>query len=390
MKVVHWNAHFFPFLGGKESYIDIIVQYMPGYEFEIVTNRALGTKRMEKYRPNATIKRFRPYDRILHRKDWFPVQVRPYYDAFTNTLRTFLEYKYFQKMDFDLLHIHNIPFTPFELIGKISISSIDNMHSLIHNLSGIGKPIILSNHGIPSFKNEWFKKYDAKFINQVRNIINVDRAVHTYYMEVLDIQGKNMSFIPNPIDTKLFSPIKKEKTQKLKVGFAGRLAENEKGGENFLFELLKRIPENIDFYLALAIDPQKAVSLQAQFNRNNVHFMTNIRYERMPSFYAGLDVLINPIESTYCVSRVTLESMACGVPVIMLPGDRYPLEHGKTGFIVNKDYNDTLMLLNEINAGKHDLKKLGGNSREIINSEYSCETLMPKIKAAYQKAIEDN
>ncbi len=153
-------------------------------------------------------------------------------------------------------------------------------------------------------------------------------------------------------------------------------------------DFLKQIPDFIDVSWACSEKEQRIVNLKREINDPRVHIYPNVKYEEMPNFYSSIDVLLNPGEFKYNMTRVTLEAMACGRPVIMFPGSRYPLIDQKNGYIIEPDINAVLHLLNDINQDRMRLLKIGEESRKIIEKEFSTEVVIPKIRKIYDRIRE--
>jgi glycosyltransferase involved in cell wall biosynthesis len=391
-KIIHWSFLYYPHLGGLSTYIDSFVNNTPEFKHVIVTNRIPNTKIAEKYSDNIVIRRFNPTD-IYH----FPTQKmrKRYsilYGAYCEIIRTLNQKRYFRNSDFDILHVHE---TNKNLVSLDIALKSDIFAKLSHRLYDLGKiktPVIMTKHFL-TVENHHHPKlieWDYKFTSQFDNIICVDRRIYDVLNEYFESknQQKNLWFIPNSIDLNKFSYFEPVYQDRLKVGIAGRLASET--GQHFIYKFLKQIPDFVEIYWACSENEQKIEELRAKFENSNVHIYSNVKYEDMPKFYSNIDVLLNPIKFEYNVSRVTLESMACGRPVIMFPGYRYPLVNGKNGFIVNNDVTDVISLLSDLADNRGKLNNIGKESRFCIKDEYSTEIVIPKIKKVYDIIEEIN
>ena len=122
-------------------------------------------------------------------------------------------------------------------------------------------------------------------------------------------------------------------------------------------------------------------------NNANVHYHGTLKENEVPSFLENIDILFNPVLAEG-ISRITLEAMSCGRPVIMLDiGDRYPTIHGKTGYLINEEIGELISLLRHIHENRGELMKLGENARRIVENEFSNEVIIPKIKKIYEDLI---
>lgn len=389
-KIIHWTFLFFPHLGGISTHIDSIVNNMPEYEHEVATNGIPHTQLVERYSANTIIKRFNPVD-VFH----FPSKrlKRRYslpYGAYCEVLRTFKQKRYFKNTDFELLHVHETDKNLVFLDIALNTNIFSKWSLRMYNLEKIRKPKVLTKHflTVKNFHHPKLIEWDNIFISLFENIICVDVKIFeevTKYFESTN-QEKNVWFIPNGIDIEKFKYVQPKNEEKLKVGIVGRLSAET--GEKFLIEFLNTAPEFIEFYWACSERAQRVETLKRAIKNANVFIYPNVNTEEMPNFYSNIDVLFNPIVFMYNVSRVTLEAMACGRPVIMFPGSRYPLINEENGFIINHDVDAVISLLGDINFERDKIMKMGETSRRIIEKEFSSKVVIPKIKKVYDTIIE--
>jgi glycosyltransferase involved in cell wall biosynthesis len=390
-KVIHWSFLFYPHLGGLSTHISSIVNNTQEFEHEVVTNRIPNTPLIEKYSANTTIKRFNPPD-IYH----FPEKRmrRRYsipYGAYSEVLRTYNQKNYFRKSCFDVLHVHETNKNLVTVDMALGTNLFSKISLKMYDLRKLRKPLLLTKHSlmVDGHHHPKLIEWDYKLTSQFDNIICVDRRIYdslTSYFESTN-QKKKLHLIPNGIDLHKFTYADPVYGDKLKVGIAGRLSYET--GQNFIAEFLQFLPEFVEVHWACSENNLRIENLKSSVNNSAVHIYPNVNYDSMPDFYHNIDVLLNPLEFTYNVSRVTLESMACGRPVIMFPGSRYPLIHGENGVIVEKDIGALISLMSELAFDRIQLYTMGKESRRIIEKEFATEILIPKIGQIYRK-LSDN
>lgn len=384
-KILHWSFLFYPHLGGLSTHIDSLVNNLPEFKHEIITNRLPGTKKIERYSENTIINRFGPTAFSNFQQKWLRRRSSILYDASCEILRTFKQKRYFNNSNYDILHVHETTESLISLDIALKTNVFSKLSHIIFNTNKIKRPKLLTKHFL-TIKNVHHPKvieWDYKFISDYNNIICVDRQIFeniSKYFESYNMQ-RNLWYIPNTIDLNKFRYIPPENKDKLKVGIVGRLSPDT--GEYFLIDLLKKIRDFMEIYWACSGNNQRINNLIRSIKNENIHIYPNVKYEDLPKFYCNINVLFNPIEFEYNVSRVTLESMACGRPVIMFPGSRYPLINEKNGFIIKHDINDVLSLLCELNLDRNKLRKMGEESRYIIEKEFATEVIIPKVRKVY-------
>ncbi|MEK7079131.1 MAG: glycosyltransferase family 4 protein [Patescibacteria group bacterium] len=143
-------------------------------------------------------------------------------------------------------------------------------------------------------------------------------------------------------DKKFELQLLKEKSDKVWIGFAGRIAQ-EKGLE-YLIDAMRGM-KNTELILAGPYGKdvagensyyQHILSLLQQSNTPH-RFLGNLRGCQLGTFYKVIDVLILPsINQTEAFGMVQAESMMSGTPVIAsnLPGVRVPIRLTKMGLLV--------------------------------------------------------
>ncbi len=297
----------------------------------------------------------------------------------SDILRIKRKNKYLGNSDYDLIHFHGISFCNNfmrvdELLGRLFLLKIINFNS-------INIPKILTMHDIasPFFDNKIFEMYEHHIIDQFENIICVDKVIEGFVLNYLNStkQDKKVWFIPNSIDIEKFRFSELKFTKKLKIGFVGNVEYLR--GMSFLYQLMENLPDFCELHIVSPIKPEKI--------KPNVHIYGSLPPHRISEILKGIDVLFNPLIQE-CITRIALEAMSCGRPVIMFDiGDRYPVIHCKTGYLLKKDINEVFSLLEYINDNKEELRKLGKNARRIVEEEFSNEVMIPKIKKIYENLI---
>ncbi|MCZ7395504.1 MAG: glycosyltransferase family 4 protein [Candidatus Methanoperedens sp.] len=381
--IAQYNPRFNPIVGGGETYISNLVESMKNYNFEIITNALPGHPLEEKFSENTLIRRFLPYDRSLIpfgnsalSKYSFP------YRIMTDIIRIYRKNQFIGNSSYAIIHFHGMGFGGNLLRVDKWIKTLFLSKYIDFNWISIPKVLTIHNLFSPLTDNAIFEKYEHYIIDQFENIICVDKNIESYVNNYLKSknQNKKISFIPNSVDLNRFSFSKIEQRKKLQIGFAGRFERSR--GIVFLQKLIKNLPDFCELHLTC-----NPIQIH---NNSNIHFYGSLPENKIPIFLKNIDILFNPVIAEG-ISRITLEAMSSGRSVIMLDkGNRHPIIHGKTGYLVKEDINDLINLLEHIKDNRDDLQKLGYNARKIVEDEFSNEVIIPKIEKIYEDLLNEN
>jgi glycosyltransferase involved in cell wall biosynthesis len=382
-KIVQFFARYRNGFGGMETHITELVKNL-SYEFEIISDAIPGYPLIEQYSKNVTIRRFKPYNygltpskSIKTKKILFP------YRVLTDIVRIKNKHKYLKKVNYALVHFHD-PGVGGALIKSSYMLKSAKIIEILTDYSYVA-PKILTVHGLSCLMTDdpLIKEQELTFINQFENIICVDQRLYEFLKD--NLEDKRVWHVPNSIDTKRFkfTPLSIDKN--LRVGFIGRLEKSR--GLSLLYDFIDNLPSYIDFYVLGAGNSIAIKKFQSRVDVTKIHFETNINYEDVHTFYRKFDVLFNPVIAEG-ISRVTLEAMSSGRPVIMLDkGNRYPVINKKTGYLIKDDIEELLNLLRYIHENEDELKAVAKNARVIVEKEYDNSVIIPKIGDIYGDII---
>jgi glycosyltransferase involved in cell wall biosynthesis len=370
--------------GGVETYITDITKNLE-YEFEILTDAIQGYPLLEKLSKSVTIKRFKPnnyalmpYKTLQTKKILFP------YRVLTDILRMKNKHKYLKEVTYDLVHFHGSG-----VGGALTrLSYMMNSLKLIENSTDFSyvEPKLLTVHGLSCLMTDdpLVKEQEMNFIKQFENIICVDERLYTFLKGNLG-DGVRLWRVPNSVDTKRFNFTPLSMGEKLKVGFIGRLEKSR--GISLLYDLVNNSPSYVDIHIFGAGNSRDIKKFKSQVDITKIHFETNINYEEIHEVYRKFDVLLNPVIAEG-ISRVTLEAMSSGRPVIMLnKGNRYPVINEKSGYLINYNINELLRLLQYLHENEDEMIKVAKNAREKVERVYDSKVVIPKIGLIYEEII---
>ncbi len=396
LKILHFNPRWHPIIGGIITHISDIAASLADFEHEIVTHGSPGRLRFEQLSQNLWVRRIFPIDRKLFpfknnliRKILYPSVV------VGDFLRMVLVNNYLRETMADLVHVHG-PASGWMFEGvQAGLSVPYRLLSFLFGsktgFSEYNKPRLLTLHGAPSEWNpsESDSERIAGFLQDFDQVICVDDHILDYIERALSITGLSrtpkLTLVPNWVDAQVFHFSELPDTSRLIVGIVGRV-EKTAMDIDLILSLLRRSPPNTRFRIAGAGDPVFVKNVFGGVEENNYELEVNVPYGEMPRFFKSCHLILNPV-TTSAITRVTLESMSSGRPVIMFgKGSRPPIIDRETGFLVERDVNQFLELLADISVDIHgSLSGISKSARTVIEEEYDLRVLMPRLRAIYEE-----
>lgn len=389
MKVIQWLDKFYPPLGGGPASILTLMNGLKEIEFEVITNASFEYPNLQQYSSNVSIRCFLPYDvtqrsfyKELTKPLYFPYKVASEYVRFKN------KKKFLINAEYDILHVNG----PELNYGFITFDRLLHRPFLqkISRFDFVNKPKVLTLRGTPSLQTNNYADLcnERQIIEMFDTIICVEKYIYHKLREQdkLTDMGINVFYIPNSVDINIFDYNVPKYSEKLKLLFIGRLAPVR--GLNLIYDLIQNLPNYVELIIIGSGTSNRIKEFRSRIEgKRNVTFYQNVRNNLVSKYIKDCDIILNPVK-VEGISRVSLESLACGRPVIMLDkGNRYPVINGKTGYLIKEDINELLSLLDSINTNKEELQRFGQRGRKIIENEFSNEVVLQKIENIYKELI---
>lgn len=246
-----------------------------------------------------------------------------------------------------------------------------------------------------AFQKVAYKVLDYNIINHADYLIAVSDNIKKEIINRFNIDHKKIKVISNGVDNEYFKPeilnskniIDKYGIKKNFILFVGRLVE-EKGvhfilkamvgtklhlvivGDGPLFSYLKNLS------VILGIDRQ-------------VHFTSSVLRTDVAKFFAEAQFFVLP-SIAEGLPLTGLEAMASGLPIIAShnSGMEDIIKQGNNGIIVDPEntlqFRKRLIMLSEDDALR---KKMGKNSRKIVEEKYSWGHMAKKIFDLYENMM---
>jgi glycosyltransferase involved in cell wall biosynthesis len=371
-------------MGGVQTHIATIAKNICEFDFRIVTD-AVPHYPLEESYSNCRVIRILPRDYSAQgfsntalNKVVFP------YSMVADLIRFRNKRKLFLRGDYDIVHFHgggmigtNVSYFMTNFVKRPLFSDMNRFDYIY-------KPKLLTVHGLYQRLSDsrTIREYEDEFIRQFDNIICVDKNIHTFLQNQYGNDNRSIHFIPNPVDTRLFYNSDISDGDRITIGFVGRLGADR--GIHLLAMLANHLPPYVDLKIIGAGSKVAYDRFISMIRHRPVSLAMNIDNNAIPDFLRDVDLVLNPVMPEG-ISRITLEAMSCGRPVIMLNhGDRYPVINDVTGYIINNDPKELLSLIESIHRNKDELRKLGRKARKLVEQEYSIDAIMPQILGVYK------
>lgn len=291
------------------------------------------------------------------------------------------------KGDYDLIHAH----------CHLFFSTI--MASLVRRLGS--PPLIITTHGIMSASApDWFNILYMKTIGKwtlksADKIICYTQMEKDKLVDMLKIDSKKISVIPNGVDTDLFHPDpdtgkRSNQSNAITILWAGRFVRGK--GVKYMIQAAKILVKEIpDLKILLVGDgPSKGEieGLIEKFNlKKNVIIKENISNENMPEVYQKSDIFVLP-SLNEGVPKTLLEAMACGKPVVISEFPHLADMIKNAGLMFPKgDVHALAANIKILIEDKELAQKLGNNGRNKILKDHSWENTVLKTIELYEEVV---
>lgn len=341
------------------------------------------------------------------------VRWRPYphrEDVFLSDLRSSSIHGAFQKIDFDVLHLH-----------WINLRFLD-----LKELSNVRKPIIWTLHdcwpfcGIchyfddctlyqqscgncPALKSE--KSQDlSREVWRIKEQLYASLNLHIVCpSNWLADAARNsslfsrfpVSVIPNPIDTEFFKPGDKRKAREvlnlddekkyILYGAMNAVKDRRKGYRELIEALSIFESQNKDVPIELIVFGAKDTDYDLKLSFP-VRYLGYIHDDcKMVSVYQSVDVMVVPSLSEN-LSNAIMESMSCGTPVVAfnIGGNGDMIEHKVNGYLAKeKDAKDLAAGIHWL-LGSDNLASIGKNARKKVNDNFSMNQVANQYVTLYK------
>lgn len=212
-----------------------------------------------------------------------------------------------------------------------------------------------------------------KYSDQLKRVGAIVATNNELYKKVSGY-NKNSYMIPNGCDIELFKPKPHDPYEKVKtftVGFAGNIY-----GQGMFYK-------GYDLYSKAISGMYYVDHLEALFNNNQIN------HEDMPAdFYHKIDCLILPTKGEGC-SNVTMEALACGVPVITTKTGYHGevLEDNVNCLFIDRTITGITDAVSKLINDKELCKTLSNNGREFALHYHNIKNIAVKYDVVIRSIL---
>lgn len=324
---------------------------------------------------------------------------------------------------------HGIPYPVFTaelksaICSEVDRSQIVHVHGMLYQGTSLavreacrrGRPVVLTSHvidqarspegdGIGSVKKmmnrgiklvEWGAHHFVGYRN-VKNsdaVVVLNSAVRSYICRILG-SDSNIHWIPNGVDTRLFSPISEEgkisirKRLGLPVGkniatFVGRLVPRK--GPQLVVQAVR---PDMDIHV-LVVGNGTIPGLEQGPPPHMTIWPAQPR-QKIPDILRASDVLVLPSVGEG-FPLIAQEAMACGVPVILSDDPSYgDYVDSSCARLVSPTVEGVRQGLSEMFASKQSLERAGQSVRKLVEEKFGWDNNVQKHLDLYASLVGKN
>ena len=298
------------------------------------------------------------------------------------------------KFKFDCINFHQ-PFSALAVIQSPlnnNAKKIYTCHSLSFEeyISRNVKPKGLTDNALfllNVIMRRWLEKNVLKKSDE---IIALSRFTQEKLWRAHGIPGEKVSVIPGGVDLKRFHPANDKITIRQRFNipagkillFTVRNLVSRMGLENLILALQSVVNNTPDIFLVIGGEgPLKndLIKLSQKLGlENNIQFFGFIAEEELANYYRMADLFVLPSKELEGFGLVTLEALACGVPVLGTPvgGTQEILGKFDSSFLFNNTSPDAMAALilqkyQIIKENPEEWSDLSRNCRKFVEDHYS-------------------
>lgn len=171
-----------------------------------------------------------------------------------------------------------------------------------------------------------------------KETICISDDIRQHIIRHYNVQKDKITVIPNCIDLQKFAPVAKAKDEAFTIGYISRMEDELADRAIEVSEMLTRYAYKEKSMIKLIIvgdgnDFNRVVSQVNQISKR-IADQENEKLVEIQILGKRTDIpaLINDMDTVVCVSRVAMEAMSCGKPVVLLGGEGYE------GLLTKKNY----------------------------------------------------
>ena len=313
-----------------------------------------------------------------------------------------------KQIQFDCLNIHqpNTAYPVLRVAAKLNIPMVYTCHSLAFEEYFSRHPLGTSADRSVRWLNAMARRWiEQRVLRRCHRVV----ALSDYTVEKLrcaySIQRDCVDVIPGGVDLVKFQPVVDKKALRRCMGIpvdafillTVRNLEPRMGIENLL-EAIKIVNSRTNgFYLIVGGAGSLESELRAHVERSSiadyVRFTGFIPEKDLPRYYQMADLFVLPTQELEGFGMVTLEALACGLPVLGTPvGGTLEILGGLDRHLLFKDCRPESIAAGILSYYQRTADSPGGaaeiskNCRRFTETHYSWETNITALETVFENA----
>ena len=282
--------------------------------------------------------------------------------------------------------------------GKAKLIHTTPDHAIFHARKNIPLVVTFHNYVLDHFMQQhstlvqrlYYRNNLRLFSSQALKRASIVTAVSRYTAELvykdLGFAG-DIKIIPNGIDARRFRPGSdkdkdKDKNFGIRILFSGNLTRRK--GADLLPSIVRRLNPGIRIICTGGLRG-KGRSL----HDDRIEFIGYIPYEKMPSLYQSVHVLLKPTVREGFGLAVA-EAMSCGLPVVATDCSTMPdlIHHGQGGYLCRLgNVDEFARYINKLARSPSLRARMGEYNRARVEKEYKHEEMIKRYRMLFEEVL---
>lgn len=259
------------------------------------------------------------------------------------------------------------------LARRMKVPLVASWHTDLHKFGA--RRLEKFHRGLAAASEPWMLSMLTRFYGMGRVLL----APNPELIEMLQRRtGKSAFLMQRGIDTELYSPAKRERTDDVfTIGYVGRLSPEKN------VRMLAKLQRPDVRFLIVGQGSQRE---WLEKNLSNTEFTGVLKGEALARAYANMDAFAFPSD-TDTFGNVVLESLASGVPAIVTGGGgpKFLIEDGVTGFVAEDEAGFVRAIERLVN--ERDKQAAMSKAARAYALGISWDAVFDKVWGAYRHAV---
>lgn len=276
-------------------------------------------------------------------------------------------------LDYDIINFHGVSFfKSFQIIDKIFKGGFTRL--MLFFLFKKRNNVVMTLHNIHKISNSTNKFIYDEYLSFFQNFVCVDNHIYNYVKD--KNPHKNIYLLPNSVPSNKLNNIKlKGFNKEIVIGFVGRNAEST-NDIKMLTDLVNKNINGVKFKLLIA--GKKLDNILCD------EIIYNVAPNEIYKYYSEFDLVFNPILHS-AISRVTLEAMSFGVPVMMYNyNKRSQFFNDLNGISIDQNLSMIIDKIKFYRDNRPLLSNISKNSKSVIDEHYSNHVVLKRLLDIYK------